>query len=290
MDEERTTRTAREDGARVPSGAIAGTDASGAAAAQQPRVARREPETEPMRGAGGGLGAGGGASGGTGLRPQRYSSREALDREMREIKDEVLRMGSLVAAQITAAIDALVTHDAEAATAAIVSDGRINEAQRHVASLVTATIALQQPVARDLRFLLALDHVNYELERMGDHAASVAKQARKLAPEAPLKGYVDLPRMGELAAEQVRGVLRALVDLDVEQARRVAARDDEMDHLYHHIFDEVLALMRDEPGNVDRGTRLLFAAHYLERIGDRVTNVAEDVVFLATGDIEDLNP
>jgi len=228
----------------------------------------------------------GGPSGG----PSYYASRETLDREMREIKDEVLRMGSLVASQINAAIESLVRHDAEAATVAIVSDGRINEAQRHIAQLITTTIATQQPVARDLRFLLSLDHVTYELERMGDHAASVAKQARKLAPHPPLKDYVDLPRMGELAAEQVRGVLHALVDLDVARAREVAARDDDMDYLYHTLFDEVVGLMREDSGNVERGTRLLFAAHYLERIGDRVTNIAEDVVFLATGDIEDLNP
>jgi phosphate transport system protein len=223
-------------------------------------------------------------------RPAHYPSREMLDREMRDIKDEVLRMGSLVASQIGVAIDALVTHDAEKATTAIVGDGRINEAQRHIASLITTTIATQQPVARDLRFLLSLDHVTYELERMGDHAASVAKQARKLAPHPPLKEYVDLPEMGELAAEQVRGVLRALVDMDTVQAREVAARDDDMDAMYHRIFDEVLALMAADPANVDRGTRILFAAHYLERIGDRVTNIAEDVVFLSTGDIEDLNP
>jgi phosphate transport system protein len=226
----------------------------------------------------------------SGVRPGYFASRETLDREIATIKDEVLRMGSFVADQIGQAIDALVTHDANKATAAIVGDGRINEAQRHVASLIVTTIATQSPVARDLRFLLALDHVNYELERMGDHAASVAKQARKLAPEAPLAKYVNLPRMGELAAEQVRGVLRALVDLDVDAARMVAHRDDEMDSLYHAIFSEVLDLMRAEPGNVERGTRILFAAHYLERIGDRVTNIAEDVVFLATGDIEDLNP
>ena len=223
-------------------------------------------------------------------RPGHYASRETLDREMREIKDEVLRMGSLVASQIGIAIDALVTHDAEKATAAIVGDGRINEAQRHIASLITTTIATQQPVARDLRFLLSLDHVTYELERMGDHAGSVAKQARKLAPLPPLKEYADIPRMGGLAASQVRGVLRALIDLDTTMAREVAARDDDMDELYHHIFDEVLELMRSDTGNVERGTRILFAAHYLERIGDRVTNIAEDVVFLATGDIEDLNP
>ena len=217
-------------------------------------------------------------------------ARLPLDRDEREIKDNVLRMGALVEEQIRAAIHALTEHDAGGATEVIVADRQINEAQRHIASVITMTIATQQPVARDLRFMLALDHVTYELERMGDHAASVAKQARKLAPTAPLSNYVDLPRMGELAAEQVRGVLRALVDLDVNRAREVAARDDEMDALYHAIFDAVLELMRADPGNVERGTRVLFAAHYLERIGDRVTNIAEDVVFLATGDIEDLNP
>src|SRR4029077_20145511 len=146
------------------------------------------------------------------------------------------------------------------------------------------------PVARDLRFLMSLDHVAYELERMGDHASSVAKQARKLAPEPPLKRYVDLPAMGELVAVLVHGILRALVEVDQVAARAVAAQDDEIDSRYHRIFDEVLGLMRADPGNVDRGARILFAAHYLERIGDRVTNIAEDVVFLASGEIEDLNP
>lgn len=219
-----------------------------------------------------------------------FRSRETLDRDLRTIKDEVLRMGSLVAAQINSALEALVDHDADKAVATIVADIRINEAQRHISSLIITAIATQQPVARDLRLLLSLDHVTYELERMGDHAASVAKQARKLAPETPFKRYVDLPRMGELAADQVRGVLRALVDLDEADARVVAARDDDVDELYHKIFDEVLELMRADPSNVERGTRILFAAHYLERIGDRVTNIAEDVVFLSTGDVEDLNP
>jgi phosphate transport system protein len=96
--------------------------------------------------------------------------------------------------------------------------------------------------------------------------------------------------MGERAAHLVHGILRALVDIDVVAAREVAAGDDAIDDLYHRAFDEVLELMRADPGNVDRGARILFAAHYLERIGDRVTNIAEDIVFLATGEIEDLNP
>ena len=219
-----------------------------------------------------------------------HPARDTLDREMREIKDDILRMGSYVEEAIRATMTALIAHDGAAATAVIVADGRINEMQREVSGLITRTIATQSPVARDLRFLLSLDHVGYELERMGDHAGSVAKQVRKLAPEPPLKKYVDLPAMGELAATLVGAILRALVDVDVEAARAVAARDDEIDVLYHRTFDEVVALMRADPDNVERGTRILFAAHYLERIGDRVTNIAEDVVFLASGEIEDLNP
>jgi len=222
--------------------------------------------------------------------PADHPSRHGLDQELAAIKDDVLRMGSLVEEAILAAIAALVAHDAEAATTVIENDRRINEMQRQVSTLITRTIATQQPVARDLRFLLALDHVGYELERMGDHAGSVAKQVRKLAPHPPLKRYIDLPAMGEIAAALVGDILRALVDVDVTAARAVAARDDEIDDLYHRTFEEVVALMRADGDNVERGTRILFAAHYLERIGDRVTNIAEDVVFLASGEIEDLNP
>ena len=216
--------------------------------------------------------------------------RDSLDREEHLIRDAVLRMGSLVESAIRDASRALVAHDAALALDVIKGDAIINEAQRGVSRLISATIATQQPVARDLRYLLALDHVTYELERMGDHAASVAKQVRKLAPEPPLKKYVDLPAMGELAATLVGAILRALVDVDVTAARAVAQRDDDIDLLYHRTFDEVVSLMRADPDNVERGTRILFAAHYLERIGDRVTNIAEDVVFLASGEIEDLNP
>jgi phosphate transport system protein len=222
--------------------------------------------------------------------PAEHPSRPGLDQELAEIKDHVLRMGSLVEEAILAAIAALIAHDAEGATAVIVNDRDINEKQREISTLITRTIATQSPVARDLRFLLALDHVSYELERMGDHAGSVAKQVRKLAPHPPLKRYIDLPAMGEIAAALVGDILRALVDVDVNAARAVAARDDEIDDLYHRTFEEVVALMRADGDNVERGTRILFAAHYLERIGDRVTNIAEDVVFLASGEIEDLNP
>jgi phosphate transport system protein len=216
--------------------------------------------------------------------------REALDREERLIKDAVLRMGALVEDAIRSASRALITHDAALALDIIKGDAIINEAQRSVTRLISVTIATQSPVARDLRYLLTLDHVMYELERIGDHASSVAKQAIKLAPEPALKDYVHLPEMAERCAQLVHGVLLALVDADAVAARQVAAEDDDIDTLYHATFDEVVALMREDPGNVERGTRIIIASHYLERIGDRSTNIAEDIVYLVTGDVEDLNP
>jgi phosphate transport system protein len=222
--------------------------------------------------------------------PHALSKRETLDLQEREIKDAVLRMGALVEEAIRRAAHALVAHDATLALDVVKSDPRINDAQREVSRLISIAIATQAPVARDLRYLLTLDHVTYELERMGDHAASVAKQVIKLSPEPPLAGYVKLPEMAELGAQLVHGVLRALVDVDAVAAREAAVMDDDIDRLYHATFDEVVELMRQDPGNVERGTRIIIASHYLERIGDRSTNIAEDIVYLVTGDVEDLNP
>jgi phosphate transport system protein len=146
------------------------------------------------------------AGAGAGANP---APRDALDREEALIRDAVLRMGSLVEASIREASRALVAHDAALALDVIRGDAIINEAQRGLSRLISVTIATQNPVARDLRYLLALDHVTYELERMGDHAASVAKAVVKLAPYPPLERYVHLPEMAERAAVLVHGVLRA---------------------------------------------------------------------------------
>ena len=200
-------------------------------------------------------------------------------------------MGSLVAERMLAAIDALERHDAEAAAAVIRGDEDINREQRQVAALIARVIIRDQPVARDLRFLMALDHAAYDLERMGDHAANVAKQARKLAPLPPLDDYLGLPELGRAVAQQVRDILAAIVDVDVERARAVARADDEIDDMYHQpLRPRRWRPCAADPANVDPGTRILFAAHYIERTGDRVTDIAEDIVFLATGDVEDLNP
>lgn len=225
----------------------------------------------------------------TGVEPARAVSRPVLDREMRDVKDAIIRLGSSVQEALLSAIDSLVRHDAEEALAVIRDDARLNAMRGEVEDLIILTIATQSPVARDLRYLLMLDHVAEELERMGDYAANVAKQARKLAPEPPLKQYVHLPELGGLAAAGVGRITRALIDLDPDEARAVAASDDEIDRLYHEIVDEAKALMAADGANVERGLRIVFAAHYLERVGDRMTNIAEDVVFLATGHTEDLN-
>ena len=230
------------------------------------------------------------AAAGEPAHPGTPAPREALDRVEQLIRDAVLRMGTLVEGAIRQASRALTTHDTALALDVINGDAIINETQRAVSRLIAVTIATQQPVARDLRYLLTLDHVTYELERMGDHASSLAKQTLKLAPEPPLEGYVHLPEMAERGALLVHGVLRALVDADAVQARQIAVEDDEIDRLYHATFDEVIELMRRDPANVERGTRIIIASHYLERIGDRATNVAEDVVYLVTGEVEDLNP
>ena len=217
-------------------------------------------------------------------------SRAALDRDERLVKDSILRMGSLVESQIRDAIRAVTTRDADAAQQVIDGDERVNEMQRDIADTVMMTIATQSPVARDLRFLMALDHVAFELERIGDHASGIAKQVRRMVEEPPIREVRDLARIGNLAADQVRGVVSALIDVDDKLARQVAARDDEIDHGYRTVFAEIIDLMRTDPRTVERGTRMILAAHWVERIGDRVTNVAEDVVYLATGIVEDLNP
>ena len=219
----------------------------------------------------------------------RPFTREAMNAMEQEIKDGILRMGSMVAERHTAAVVALEEHDEEGALAIIRSDDSLNDELEAVSNLVAQTIVKEQPVARDLRFLMALDHVAYELERMGDHASSVAKQARKLAPRAPLPPQSRLAELGRMVVQQVRDILTVVVEVDEARAREIAARDDDVDELYHAIFDETLEAMREDPANVDGGARILFAAHYLERTGDRVTNIAEDIVFLSTGEVEDLN-
>lgn len=215
--------------------------------------------------------------------------REVFDRELLQVKEYVVRMGVLAETAIDSAISAMARRDVESAAAVIAGDRSINEAQAELTTLIAATIATQSPVATDLRFLISLAHVAFELERIGDHAAGVARQVTKLEPMVAV-GDSSLVTIGELASSLLHGVLRSLVDLNAQEARTIAGRDDEIDRLYHAYFERVLEHMRTDPEWVDTGAHLLFAAKDLERIGDRATNIAEHVVFLSTGEIEDLNP
>ncbi|MDA8237415.1 MAG: phosphate signaling complex protein PhoU [Chloroflexi bacterium] len=222
--------------------------------------------------------------------PLRTVHRPSLDRGERSIRDTLLRMGSLIEERILLTVDALETHDGEKALAVIRGDEEINELHVEAQDLVVLTIATQAPVARDLRLLLALDRIGYELERIGDSIANVAKRARELAPEPPLDGHVGVPEMGRLAAQFLAETMRAFTDADAAAARSAAARDDAIDAIYHRALERLVILAKADPENVERAMRLLVAARYMERIGDHVTNIAEDVVFLSSGRHEDLNP
>jgi phosphate transport system protein len=194
-----------------------------------------------------------------------------------------------VGVAIANTVEAFETHDAAKARGVIEGDAAINALTATAIEEVITTIATQAPVARDLRFLLTLYDVAVELERIGDSVANVAKRARDAAPEPSLSVNAGVSAMGRLAIELLADVMRALVDSDVELARTTAHRDDEMDLMYHRAMAQLAALSKLDPGNVDRANLLQLAAHYLERVGDRVTNIAEDVVFLSTGLREDLN-
>jgi phosphate transport system protein len=218
------------------------------------------------------------------------SLRPTFEQALADLKDNVLRLGALVERAVERAAQALVERDVELADQVRWDDAAVNELQRSINQEIAAIIARQGPVARDVRELLALYHAAAELERMGDYATSIAKLAQQLAsePEEPI--FRQIPEMEQLCRSQLRAAMRALVDVSEQQAREVCARDDELDHLYHSVYEAAIGLMETKPERARQATHMLFAAHHLERLGDRVTNIGEDVVFLVTGQIEDLNP
>ena len=218
------------------------------------------------------------------------SLRPTFEQALADLKDNVLRLGALVERAVERAAQALVDRDVELADQVRWEDAAVNELQRSINQEIAAIIARQGPVARDVRELLALYHAAAELERMGDYATSIAKLAQQLAsePEEPI--FRQIPEMEQLCRSQLRAAMRALVDVSEQQARDVCAGDDALDHLYHSVYEAAIELMETKPARARQATHMLFAAHHLERLGDRVTNIGEDVVFLVTGQIEDLNP
>jgi phosphate transport system protein len=216
--------------------------------------------------------------------------RATFDRALDGVKDDVLRLGAQVENALERAGRALTERDPDLADAVRWDDGSVNELQRQINTEITTLIATQGPVARDVRELLALYHASAELERMGDYAVNIAKLAQQLASEPEMPILKQIPRMEQICREQLRNAMRALVDVSEESARDVCRRDDEIDELYNSVYEDALRIMRTSPERARQATHMLFAAHHLERLGDRVTNIGEDVVYLATGQVEDLNP
>jgi phosphate transport system protein len=216
--------------------------------------------------------------------------RLTLEKELGTLRELAVRMGTLVESQIEAALDALRRRDPEAAETVRRDDQYLNELFRQVREQVFMVISTQQPVARDLRDLMGIQYIASELERIGDYAVRIARMTGTLCglPDRPLRAEFGL--MGELAIRQVHDILEDLIHRNVEHARQVATRDSEVDRLYHRTFEELVAEMGKgtDPDGALRSVTLLLVAHNLERIADRVTNVAEDIVFLETGQVVEL--
>jgi phosphate transport system protein len=217
------------------------------------------------------------------------SLRAALDRGLFEIQENLLRMRELIDRALLQSLKSLADRDIALANQVIDDDENINDLRYKIEEACLALIATQQPTASDLRMIMAIMSVVVDMERMGDYAAGISKTVLRMGDEPLLKPLIDIPKMVELARTMLRDSLQALFEHDVPRAREIAARDDEMDYLYQAIFDELVEIMAHKPDSVHRATYLLWCAHNLERIGDRVTNIAERVIFVSTGDFKDLN-
>jgi phosphate transport system protein len=217
--------------------------------------------------------------------------RDSFERELQLLRESLLRLASLVESQIEKATAALRALDAEAADEVRYDDQGINELHRQIREQVFLVLATQQPVARDLRILMGFQSIAMELERIGDYAVRIARRTSILAGVTTPPLRLEFGLMGELACSQVRDIVGALVENNVDRAREIAAKDDEIDRLYHRVFDDLIEDLGRDAVGTDKALRavtLIQVAHNMERIGDRVTNVAEDLVFLQSGEVVEL--
>lgn len=205
------------------------------------------------------------------------------DQDLEQIRKTLLRMGGVVERQIREAMQALVERDALRADAVIRMDDEVDELQKEIDAQCSRMLALQQPMATDLRFLVATMKITTDLERMGDSAVNVAQAVSVLNEEPPLKPYIDLPRLAQITQEMVRDALDSFVRRDARQAMDVCKRDDEVDALYKQMFRELLTYMLEDPKYITRALHLLLIARNYERIADHATNIGEDVVFYVEG-------
>ncbi len=216
-------------------------------------------------------------------------TRAAFERQLAEIQEDMLVLAGMVENAVQRSVEALKNRDAGLARQIIADDVKINQKRYETEEKCLELIATQQPLASDLRTIVAVLYVIVDLERMGDHAEGIAKIAIMLADEPPLKPYIDIPRMAQIATCMLTDSLEAFKHRDTELARAVCNRDDEVDALYDQVYRELVTYMLQDPRTIERATHLTWVAHNLERIADRVTNICERVVYLVEGKIEELN-
>jgi phosphate transport system protein len=206
-----------------------------------------------------------------------------FEHDIEAVREQLLLMGGKVEEMIVGANRALVNRDDEEAKRVRKMDDEVDALEVQVDEQCSELLVRQQPVARDLRLLVAALKITNDLERMGDCAVNIVKSVLVVNQEPPLKPYIDLPHMSSLAAGMVRDSLDAFLRRDTELARGILVRDKEVDNLYKQLFRELLTFMIEKPQNVSRALHLLLIARHYERIADHATNVAEDVVFLVEG-------
>ena len=215
--------------------------------------------------------------------------RADLDRQLQLLQNEVLEMGGMVEKSIARALDALARRDLEASEQVVREDDYIDGKRFEIEERCLDLMATQQPMAGDLRALVTILHINVELERMGDYAEGIAKISLLMGDQPPVKPLIDLPKMAEKASSMLRRSLEALVNRDTVSALQVCNDDDEVDGLYDLVYKDLIQLMIENPDNIQRATYLLWVSHDLERIADRATNIAERVIYLVTGKMEEIN-
>jgi phosphate transport system protein len=203
--------------------------------------------------------------------------------DLAHLRTVVLEMGGLVEDQIVQAVRALTERDDTLARQTIDRDHTVNRLDVEIDELCIKLLALHQPAARDLRLITTALKITTDLERIGDMASHIAERALELVGEAPVKAYVDLPRMADLARDMVHKSLDAFVAENDTLALSVCQADDTIDRLHEQLFRELLSFMAEDPTTISRAMRLLFVSKNLERIGDHATNIAEMVIFLVRG-------
>jgi len=209
--------------------------------------------------------------------------RAGLDQGMEQLRRDLRRLASMVDVAIEKSVASLARLDAREAEQVIVADKAINDLRYGIEDAAVHLIAMQQPIAGDLRFIIAVLMVTSELERMGDYCVGIAKITKLHGDRPLLKPLIDIPRMAEAVRGMLRGSIDALITKNAFLAEAIAAQDDEIDRLYDQIYRELLTYMLNDPTTIDRATWLLWAAHNLERMGDRVQNICERTVYEATG-------